>query len=322
MKTTLKLLSLAMVVGVTGCALIPKDVGATGSNVSQLVKAKEGAIVCTPDGRAHVAIPAGALASDTTITIDRTNVPDEAKSYTVVGTAYELGPSGTKFGQPATITLHWDALPSGKTASDVSILAISKSSGATQVEELKGLILDSSKSEITGLTTHFTTFVPIIHGGAFQGIGVTVGGPDGTIFAAVPSGGSSSIPIWLGPDGLVRTDPYGTGPKALSIKVDTGGYVVSNSVRIEATLEDPGGPGTSWDLFFGSYITAPLQSYRTDATGSYTYVVDGQRLQNAVAMATPGYPSGRIRLKFYVDANPANAVEVKLSFALNPSVPR
>ena len=319
---TMKLLALAMVVGVTGCALVPQDVtGTTGSNVSQLVKASEGAIVCTPDGRAHVAIPAGALPSDATITIDKTSAPDEAKDYTIVGAAYEFGPDGTKFKTPATITLHWDALPTGKTAADVSILAISKSSGKTKVEELPGLIFDSSKSEITGFTMHFTTFVPIIHG-SFNGVGAVIGGSDGTVFATIPKGNEASVNVWLGPDGLVRTDAYAaSGPKDLTITVSTGGFAPDSVLRVETALEDPGGPGTTWDRFFAP-ITMPLQSYRTDAAGNLKVTVSGQSLQTAAYDATPGYPSGRMRYTIYVDGNPANAVVVHLSFALDPAVPR
>jgi len=257
--------------------------------------------------------------SDTTISIHKTSVPDEAKDYTVVGAAYEYGPDGTKFSKPATITLHWDALPSGKSASDVSILAISKSSGQTKVEELNGLIFDSTKSEITGFTTHFTTFVPIIHG-SFTGVGVTVGGSDGTVFATLPKGNEQYVNIWLGPDGLVRTDAYApTGPKDLAIKVSAS--TPNTILHVESTLEDPGGPGTSWDTYFAP-IKVPLETYSTDASGNFTFSVSGLSLQTQAYNATHGYPSGRMRFKIYVDGGAANAVILHLSFALNPAVPR
>ena len=63
-----------------------------------------GGAVSSSDGNLAVNIPAGALPADVTITTE----PAAAPAAGAVGTVYEIGPTGTQFAMPVTLTLHYD----------------------------------------------------------------------------------------------------------------------------------------------------------------------------------------------------------------------
>src|SRR5579859_4816684 len=86
---------------------VPNTVGAAGGSVS------------LPDGT-RVDIPAGALSTDTTITITPTVVAPPRG----VGPAYVFGPEGTTFAMPVKVTLPFDPtkLPMGSTAANVVVM--------------------------------------------------------------------------------------------------------------------------------------------------------------------------------------------------------
>lgn len=315
MKTSkLSLFSLVAATALVGCALTQAQ---DDTRVAQLVHAGEAANVCTPDRKAHVNIPASALAQDTTITIDPAAPPPQAAGYTLVGRGYEYGPSGTKFGKKATIELHYDAsmLPAGTSPNAIGILAVSD--GGAKVEILPDAVVDAGQHAVWASTTHFTWFAPIL------APNVQIGGPGGT-----PTFGmaTTSLPlwsnVWLGPDGWVRGDnaPYAsTAPTALSIRIDTAGALPNQVLRVEETLEDPAGSGTPWDrmpaLFQG------LGTMQTDSKGVLALTLDGHMLQYTVTQwvnGAPGYPSGRVHLRIYTPA----PIDVYVSLALHPSVPR
>src|SRR5688500_14432758 len=60
-----------------------------------------GGTVATSDGAVEVDVPAGALDSAVTITIE----PVASPLAGAIGTVYEIGPSGTVFNAPVTIRL-------------------------------------------------------------------------------------------------------------------------------------------------------------------------------------------------------------------------
>jgi len=85
----------------------------------RLVKAKEGGRVESPSGKASLVIPAGALQSDTRLSIRE--IPGEDVLY--VGPAFELKPEGLKFLKPATLTIRFAAkdLTEGYGAEDLAL---------------------------------------------------------------------------------------------------------------------------------------------------------------------------------------------------------
>jgi hypothetical protein len=113
-------------------------------HVSAPVAAATGGTVTLPGGAA-VQIPAAALASDTTITIQQTT---SAPTGTV-GPAFDLGPSGTTFSQPVTVTI---PVPAGTT--DAAIWT--KPAGAAHYTSLPTTV---SGGVATAQASHFSVFL-------------------------------------------------------------------------------------------------------------------------------------------------------------------
>ncbi|HEX9902754.1 MAG TPA: hypothetical protein VGB72_07815, partial [Acidobacteriota bacterium] len=93
----------------------------------RLVKAKEGGKVESPSGKAWLVIPAGALQTDTRISIRE--IPSEDILYS--GPSFELKPDGLKFLKPAMLTVRFSAkdIAEGYSAED---LAFSEEEAAPQ----------------------------------------------------------------------------------------------------------------------------------------------------------------------------------------------
>lgn len=66
-----------------------------------------GGSIVSDDGRFSLEVPAGALSHDVTITIDEVDCAGMALAH-AVGTCYQLGPRGTGFLYPATVTYELD----------------------------------------------------------------------------------------------------------------------------------------------------------------------------------------------------------------------
>ncbi len=62
-----------------------------------------GGTITSADGRLTLQVPAGALPTETTITIDVVTVSANDVPGTTAGAAYELGPDGTQFATPVTV---------------------------------------------------------------------------------------------------------------------------------------------------------------------------------------------------------------------------
>jgi hypothetical protein len=107
-----------------------------------------GGIVTTPDG-VVLDIPAGALATDTTIRIVR--VTDNAPTD-VVGPVFDLQPDGTQFAKPVRLTLRYDPLAPNATAPNLAL--------ATRVgSEWSGqgfALVDTGSHQVSGYITHFS----------------------------------------------------------------------------------------------------------------------------------------------------------------------
>ena len=88
----------------------PNRIGAAGGSVSE------------PGGRATLTVPANALSSAVTITITTA----AATPAGAIGTAYEIGPSGTVFATPASLRLRYDnsAIPAGTSLAQLRVATV------------------------------------------------------------------------------------------------------------------------------------------------------------------------------------------------------
>jgi hypothetical protein len=294
---------------VVGMGCLPVVGG--GGSYGWLVLAAEGAYLCTPDDRAHIQIPPGALERDTTITISEVPMPDEALELEPVGPAFDFGPDGTRFAQPVWIQLHPGPLPAGRSLSELSLFNLS----GGVVEELDDVFVDEAAGTISGFTTHFSTFFAAFSGPAAGGRMIRVGGPN-----LAPLFGSSTqsvnppeVALWVAPGGSVSTNPY-AGPFAdeVVIQIDTGNPVAGESFYIEGWTVSPVDPdGTVgptgdristrgfWHDYFAAYIEQPLRDLRTDSQGRLTLVLRGADIYSRIVNAPPGYSEGRLRLRVF-----------------------
>lgn len=143
------------------------------THVAASIPAATGGTVALPGGAA-VQIPAGALGSDTTVTIQHASA---AAPPGTVGTVYDLGPSGTSFSQPVTVKL---PVPAGTT--DATIWT--KAEGAAHYT---GLPTTVSGGVASAQASHFSVFLvgPVDLSGTWAGsIPYTITNPDGSAAGA------------------------------------------------------------------------------------------------------------------------------------------
>jgi hypothetical protein len=127
-------------------------------HTSASVPAATGGTVSLPGGAA-VQIPGGALAADATITIQQSTVPVPTGT---VGAVYDLGPSGTTFSLPVTITI---PVPAG--TADAAIWT--KPAGAAHYTSLPTAV---SGGVATAQASHFSVFLvgPVDLSGTWAGL--------------------------------------------------------------------------------------------------------------------------------------------------------
>jgi hypothetical protein len=178
-------------------------------------------------GGALVNIPAGALTSNTMISVSSSSAA--APTDTVaVGTPYVFGPEGTQFGQPVTITLAFSSslLPSGSSSAD--IIMYTAPAGSTNYDALPTTLSDAS--HITAQTTHFSVFLPAVkqHGNPHD---MSTGSSGDMSAVVVPDGGSSDG--GGGGGDMIETPDQATGDAASCTPAfaspANGGCIVNDS---------------------------------------------------------------------------------------------
>lgn len=119
----------------------------------------QGATVTSADGAVSVTLPPGALATGTPISIvPAASVPAFPEGYSPASeTAYIMGPDGTTFAQPVTVSIDIDenAAPGWIMPGDLTVL---RWDGAAW-HPLEDVEVDAATGRITGKTTGFSTFV-------------------------------------------------------------------------------------------------------------------------------------------------------------------
>jgi hypothetical protein len=109
------------------CPLDPVDLCNEETSVATEIDAGAGGEMTTPDGTASLEVDAGALETDKTLAINEAAIDEEADIYlgddhdpvageVVVGV--DLGPEGTNFASPVTITLQGDVTAMSQTQRD------------------------------------------------------------------------------------------------------------------------------------------------------------------------------------------------------------
>jgi hypothetical protein len=145
-----------------------------------------GGAVTSSDGKLALSIPPGAVGSNVTITTEPATPPAEG----AVGTVYEIGPTGTQFAMPVTLTLHY-------TAADVSGMAESSLRVATFAggswQLLPGAVVDTQAKTVSGVTTHLSPYAIIA-----EAAGKTCATVQGAMACDAPNataGGGGGAPI-------------------------------------------------------------------------------------------------------------------------------
>jgi hypothetical protein len=153
--------------------------GGGGSTLDQPlavpVTAAEGGTITA--GTAKLVIPAGALAEDTTITVEEVATSGFAGKENIAAAVLEFGPDGLTFSQPVQMEMAFDA----SKAPEGSVAKLAWYDGSKWVE-----LEDSAVSggKVTATTTHFTPFTVVWVSGQGQ-----VGGSCDSL-AYAPCGGN------------------------------------------------------------------------------------------------------------------------------------
>ena len=123
-----------------------------------VVVAASGGTAATPDGKARVDVPSGALSDSTIISVvpaPDSLLPSPAPGY-VTGSAYQYRPDGTQFSKPVQITLVYNpaSVPSGSSESSIRLHTVLNG----QWVPVTGSTVDTSLHSVTGQTTHFSVY--------------------------------------------------------------------------------------------------------------------------------------------------------------------
>ena len=123
----------------------------TGTSTGQGTVGASGGNVATSDGVLTVGIPAGALPGDTQITIAEIQSPAAG----AIGKTYEIGPTGTQFAVPVTLTFKYGGFD--LMGNDPSSLEVATITGGEWVA-LTGDAVDTNAQVASGQTTHLSPY--------------------------------------------------------------------------------------------------------------------------------------------------------------------
>jgi TolB protein len=117
-----------------------------------------GGTAATPDGKARVDVPSGALTDSTVISVvpaPDSLLPSPAPGY-VTGSAYQYRPDGTQFSKPVQITIVYDPanVPSGASESSIRLHTVQNG----QWVPVTGSTVDTTLHTVTGQATHFSIY--------------------------------------------------------------------------------------------------------------------------------------------------------------------
>ena len=162
----------------------PQPGSAIGPVAAQTIGAM-GGTVTSADGALTVAVPPGALGTDLKITVQEITAPAPG----AIGKTYEIGPTGTQFEMPVTLSFKYAPAELGATAAaDLEVATIAFGAWSP----LPGDTVDVSAQIASGTTMHLSPYGLIAksHGASDEaGTGGDSGGGDAT----VDDGGDAGI---------------------------------------------------------------------------------------------------------------------------------
>lgn len=120
-----------------------------GSAVSKAI-GSAGGTLSSPDGRVTLTIPAGALAANTTISIQ----PIENTAPNGIGSSYDFLPNGQQFAKPITVTLRYTEAE--MTGTDPGLLAFGYQNSQNAWAGKTGLQVDKAAHTVSAQIRHFS----------------------------------------------------------------------------------------------------------------------------------------------------------------------
>ncbi len=213
----------------------PKDVDRT--TVSKSIGA-EGGTVEHPTG-ARLLIPAGALATATTMSVTGIEAPSAtALGGPALGQGFQMEPDGLAFQKPITVVLPFDAtlLPAGSTVAQAQVLTAPN--GSTEFAALETTV-DSTSGRLEAKTLHFSQYVPAQNanpvfvttksppsgtvGAAYTAKLEAIGGTPTYTWTTAPGGAGLPPGIVLGKDGVLSGTPTQPGTFDFNVLVTDSG---------------------------------------------------------------------------------------------------
>ncbi len=169
MRITVWAMLLALLCG--GCSSKNESVVPEGETTASATIDSTGGTLVSKDGLLNLLIPAGALATETKITIAKA----ESVASGHLGTVYELGPAGHTFVYPVQLTMPYEPSALGG-ADPVELWVATEREG--QWQPIMSSSVDQDKGTVLAEVTHFSKFAKVIVaiGTMFEG---ETGGPCG-----------------------------------------------------------------------------------------------------------------------------------------------
>ena len=251
---------------VTGVAPGMATVNATtdGKFGTATITVNDGAVVSSAGGTVTAAggkvlldIPAGALSGTTEITVTPAVNPPLA-SLLVPGATFDLGPSGTQFAQPVTLSFTYDPsrLPPG---ADESLIGLYVLSGTTW-HQVSGNHVDVGTHTVTATTMHFTPYTacPFPCGPDSPDIRISL---DRSTLYKLRPGGTVQVPFQVSRNNFTGgiTFSLANAPAGMTMSASLGGFSHDFAT------------GT---LTFNAAASTPPGSYRVQVHGSGSGIQD------------------------------------------------
>ncbi|GEM_PF-3497347 len=309
--------------GTTACSDFDFDIAMLSG---QTVSALAGGFVCTPDDRAHVYIPPGALEQDTVITIEEVGVPAGLDPDDVAQRVYDFGPDGQRFTMPVQVSLRPEALPTGASLDELTLFNLSD--GVT--EALSDPFADDAEGTLMGWTSHFSVFYAAL-GGPVGTRGIHVGGVtlDPVFGSSSTSDSPPEVAVWISAGGQIRTHPNDEAfEDMLVIQVNSAPAIVNSKFFVDGWTVSPlenrtTGPtgeqiATSgfWYDYFRREIIGGLSQLVTDDEGQLVLALRGEDIYRDLSQMPAGENGGRMRLRVFAEDGP-EAVDIYLALSLH-----
>jgi hypothetical protein len=129
---------------------VATEVGIPLGEAATQVIGPAGGVIESLDGTLRIEVPAGALATEQTFTIQ----PISNHAHGKIGGAFRLGPEGVSFASPARLTFHFTQEQILATAPQLLRVASQNSEGFWELHE--ALTLDADQGTVSVETTHFS----------------------------------------------------------------------------------------------------------------------------------------------------------------------